>query len=1107
MKHIDISSSERFSTIQRILAVICLLATVAVVPAIAGTFNVNTTNDTHAANLTTGQDASGSISLRSAIEAANSQASTAGSPHTINVPSGTYNLTITNANPSATEPNTILIGGATSVGITISGAGSATTIIHQTVAGSGVFENFYPVTGQTITIQNVTISGGIAGGFGGGGILAGGPSNVFNVTNCVISGNSTQSTDNGGGISFSGGGTLNCTNSTFSNNTATAAVGGAIALNNGTNAGNLSISGCTFNGNQATAGAGAGQGGAIMIVLATGSTGNITNSIFTSNSAGTPIGQGGAIYVSSGVVTVSLCRFENNVASSAATALYNNSGTVTAENNWWACDGAPGSAGCQTTAGTVDADPRIDLQLTATPSSIGVGGTSTLFADVSKNTNNTTINPSVMAGLPIKFAGPFGNVNPVLTTINGSLNATSVYTNTTCPGNPSVANTQAEVDNGTQIAPVTVSQPPKLTACPSNISVSNDPGVCGAKVSYTAPADTHGCPQATVTCTPASGATFVIGTTTVTCSAANGVAPNDTCKFTVTVADTQKPVINIITIAPLYNAHDQCGTTATPFSATVTDNCPNATVTCVPPAGSFFQVGTTPDTCTATDENSNVSKLGFVVTVVDSQKPSITCHNDTSVSNEPGLCSAVVHFADPTVSDNCPGVGAPVCSPPSGSAFPKGSTTVTCTVTDAHSNTSICTFHVSVSDTEHPVMSACPKDTSVSTGSPSGAVVTYTAPTATDNCQSELSAVACNPPSGSTFPVGNTKVTCTVSDRTGNQASCSFNIDVVPCTIVCRNDTTIANDPGQCSAMFRYADPTTTGQCGTVTCSPASGTSFPIGATTVRCTSLTTGQFCEFKVTVQDTQKPVVVCPSNMIVQNDHNTCGAVVNYTPATARDNCPLPAPPVCTPPPGTEFPVGPTTVKCVAIDASSNKDSCSFVITVQDTQKPVMTCPPNITGGFPGPNCSAVVSYQIPIAVDNCPGPAVLCTPPSGSSFPAGVTSVTCVATDASSNKDSCSFTVTVNPEADLSIVKTDGVPSVVAGVPDVYTITVDNNGPCEAKNVAVTDLLPSGLTFLSCTSNGGGVCGGSGSNRVVTFASIPAGGTNVIQIGVMVDPGAQ
>lgn len=58
----------------------------------------------------------------------------------------------------------------------------------------------------------------------------------------------------------------------------------------------------------------------------------------------------------------------------------------------------------------------------------------------------------------------------------------------------------------------------------------------------------------------------------------------------------------------------------------------------------------------------------------------------------------------------------------------------------------------------------------------SSTVVTYTAPTATDNCPGV--AAACNPASGSTFPLGTTNVTCTATDTAGLTASCTFSVTV-----------------------------------------------------------------------------------------------------------------------------------------------------------------------------------------------------------------------------------------------------------------------------------------------------------------------------------------
>jgi hypothetical protein len=82
------------------------------------------------------------------------------------------------------------------------------------------------------------------------------------------------------------------------------------------------------------------------------------------------------------------------------------------------------------------------------------------------------------------------------------------------------------------------------------------------------------------------------------------------------------------------------------------------------------------------------------------------------------------------------------------------------------------------------------------------------------------------------------------------------------------------------------------------------------------------------------------------------------------------------------------------------------------VNDTQPPSIVCAPNVTATTPTQGgASAVVTFAAPTASDNCPGVVSLCTPPSGSTFPIGTTTVTCTATDASGNTATCSFTVTV------------------------------------------------------------------------------------------------
>jgi subtilisin-like proprotein convertase family protein len=148
------------------------------------------------------------------------------------------------------------------------------------------------------------------------------------------------------------------------------------------------------------------------------------------------------------------------------------------------------------------------------------------------------------------------------------------------------------------------------------------------------------------------------------------------------------------------------------------------------------------------------------------------------------------------------------------------------------------------------------------------------------------------------------------------------------CTLTCPSNIVTNTAPGQCSAAVTYPAPTVSGTCGTVTCNPPSGSTFQKGVTTVNCTSSTGGGSCSFTVTVNDNQAPTITCPANVTVTSPTPT---VVTYPPPTVSDNCPNVGAPVCTPPSGSTFPLGTTTVNCNVSDASGNSNSCSFTVTV--------------------------------------------------------------------------------------------------------------------------------------------------------------------------------
>ncbi|HYX31147.1 MAG TPA: choice-of-anchor Q domain-containing protein, partial [Pyrinomonadaceae bacterium] len=107
------------------------------------------------------------------------------------------------------------------------------------------------------------------------------------------------------------------------------------------------------------------------------------------------------------------------------------------------------------------------------------------------------------------------------------------------------------------------------------------------------------------------------------------------------------------------------------------------------------------------------------------------------------------------------------------------------------------------------------------------------------------------------------------------------------CTLSCATDISVDNDADQCGAKVTF-DPPTGDSCGTITCDHSSGDFFPVGETTVKCSS-TLGATCSFKITVKDAQQPSITAPPDAGYECKSQV--PAVDPSQATASDNCDVP------------------------------------------------------------------------------------------------------------------------------------------------------------------------------------------------------------------------
>ncbi len=304
----------------------------------------------------------------------------------------------------------------------------------------------------------------------------------------------------------------------------------------------------------------------------------------------------------------------------------------------------------------------------------------------------------------------------------------------------------------------------------------------------------------------------------------------------------------------------------------------------------------------------------------------VTCPADITTNKEAGQCGATVSFTPSSTGSGC---GTITCTPASGSFFPTGTTSVIC----LGETGGPCVFNVIVEDPEPPTIS-CPSDVTVDESSPGfgSAVVHFPAPTLNDNCSAGIS--DCNPPSGSSFPTGITTVVCQTGGPS-NTVTCNFTVTVNgegggACTVVCPGDITQSASANACSATVTYDAPTTSGICGTVACSPPSGSTFPIGTTVVSCTSAQ-GPGCNFSVTILASAPPTIVtCATNKTVNVIANCEATIPNLVNEVVATGCSVIV--TQSPAAGTLVSPGVYTVTITA-ENSAGVATCTATVTVTD------------------------------------------------------------------------------------------------------------------------------------------------------------------------------
>ncbi|MGC1471750.1 MAG: HYR domain-containing protein [Psychroserpens sp.] len=614
---------------------------------------------------------------------------------------------------------------------------------------------------------------------------------------------------------------------------------------------------------------------------------------------------------------------------------------------------------------------------------------------------------------------------------------------------------------------------PTVTA-PMDVTASTDVGACGANISIANATVTDNCAGSALswemtgvtllTGTDQVGTqSFNIGITTITYTVADASGNTSTDTMEVVVADDEDPVITApadITISAGVN----CQVNSLSLGAASSgDNCGVANVTndAVPP----YVVGDTVVTWTVTDNAGNTSTDTQTITVVDDIAPTLTLPStiiNANTSEEGDYnCSVDISIPAVTATDNCSGSmltwemtgatnngGTGLGQVPSPYTFNLGVTTVEYTVTDtATPPMSISkTLTITVFDDEDPMITALSDVVVTNDAGVCGASVSWTEPSASDNCLVSSFTQTTGFSNPFTFPLGTTTVTYEAEDASGNTSTASFDVTVTDNeapSISHPNEssnlvtTTSADGAGNCTVSIAVPNAVINDNCAVSqlswTISGASTGSglnqvgtriFNIGTSTITYTlsdnnSPALETTLSFDIVVTDDELPTLNLPSNITA----NGCSDTVTYS-VSGNDNCGVSSI-IQTDSTGLtsgdSFPSGTTTLEYEITDVNGLTFSDTFTITVIDSTLPVVNCPANVTINNNAGLCTADFDYQV-IASDDCLIEPTLTWTMTGAStdsgadqigvysFPVGVTTVTFTVDDGS-NTDTCSSTVTV------------------------------------------------------------------------------------------------
>jgi gliding motility-associated-like protein len=576
------------------------------------------------------------------------------------------------------------------------------------------------------------------------------------------------------------------------------------------------------------------------------------------------------------------------------------------------------------------------------------------------------------------------------------------------------------------------------------------------------------CSSIAVAQTPSSGTFLPIGVHTISFIGIDEALNSSNCSLQLTVSDLTPPTITCIPDR-IEEVGYGCVYTLESFIASVnsSDNCGLVTLTQMPLPGTELTTGTYIIELISADAAGNTSVCSFEFEVVDTGSPILVCPNDITRFADASCNYIIEDFTSELIVTDLCEVASILQIPASGTPVGVGVQAIGFVVTDNNGNTTSCSFNVTIEDNLAPLINCLETVEIELENSCTYEVPNYSSVLSiSESCGIQLFEQSI--PAGTELGVGTYVILVEATDVAGNFSDCSITLEVsdnydpvytcLPdqdlelisgCGHVLEDFTTLMNISDNCGIS-------------SIVQSPSPGTLLALGSfiISVAITDLSGNlSGCNFQVMIIDTVNPTIACMSDQTVWPNADCIYMLQDFTGLVATsDNCAV-ASVVQNPSAGAPLTVGIHLIELTVYDESNNHTTCSFELTVEDAEAPVIACPEPvaidlITG------CTYAIEDFISstMVTDNCGIDEVIQLPAEGTLLGLGWQTVTILATDLSGNTSSCSFQLFVQDvQAPAFVCITDQIRSlstdcnyVLENFTDV--ISIDEN--CSVASVTQT-----------------------------------------------------